>query len=60
MVYFALQRVRDAQYRNYYNLEDEVVRAQPQINAEALKVQPVGLPCFQRLFPGASPAPNHC
>lgn len=35
------QSIRDAQYRNYFNLEEEVTQAQPAINAEALKVQPV-------------------
>lgn len=40
----SLQRVRDAQYRNYFNMEEEVAAAAPAIAAEALKVAPVS--CF--------------
>ena len=39
------QKVRDAQYRNYFNLEEEVGRAQPAIAAEALKAAPVSGVC---------------
>lgn len=37
----AVQRVRNSQYRNYYNLEEEVIRAQPGIDAEAVNVKQV-------------------